>query len=216
MFSEGVYGKMSHRNKLLSHAKPIANRDSIIQGEQYRITVLTDGLIRYEWAPDGIFEDRASTFAINRNLPKPNYRCKRKSEGIEITTDRFHLSYDGKSFTPSGLTLIVKGGVSDHKSRWRYGENYETLGGTSRTLDGVDGRMPLEPGILSRRGFAEVDDSGSMVFTDEGWVDARSSKDRVDGYVFAYGLDFKQAMEAFYAVSGPQPLLPRWSVSLLV
>jgi len=34
----------------------------------------------------------------------------------------------------------------------------------------------------------------------------------IDGYLFAYGLDYKAAMKAFFTVSGPQPLLPRWAL----
>lgn len=57
-------------------ADPIANKDSIVSGPNYRFTVLTDKLLRYEWAEDGQFEDRASTFAINRNFPKPEFQVK--------------------------------------------------------------------------------------------------------------------------------------------
>lgn len=46
--------------------RPVAHPDAIVAGDKYRFTVLTDGLLRFEWAEDGRFEDRASTFAINR------------------------------------------------------------------------------------------------------------------------------------------------------
>lgn len=39
-----------------------------------------------------------------------------------------------------------------------------------------------------------------------------SDSPRVDGYLFAYGLDFKSAIKAFYKISGPQPLIPRWAL----
>ena len=35
--------------------KPIANAKNIIQGEHYRITILTAGLIRLEYDEDGCF-----------------------------------------------------------------------------------------------------------------------------------------------------------------
>ncbi len=35
-------------------------------------------------------------------------------------------------------------------SRWHYGDHLETLKGTSRTLDEVDGAMELEDGTLSK------------------------------------------------------------------
>ena len=56
---------------------PIANKDSVVSGPNYRFTVLTDRVIRYEWAEDGQFEDRASTFAINRNFRLLSSRSKR-------------------------------------------------------------------------------------------------------------------------------------------
>jgi alpha-glucosidase (family GH31 glycosyl hydrolase) len=83
--------------------------------------------------------------------------------------------------------------------------------GTTRTLDDVDGRAPLEPGILSRVGIAEPDDSCSFLFEDGGWVSPRP-EGRIDTYVFAYGHDYADALRAFYALSGRQPVLPRWTL----
>lgn len=47
-----------------------------------------------------------------------------------------------------------------------------------------------------------------------GWLrgDLAERGKRIDGYLFAYGLDFKAAIKAFYAVSGKQPLIPRWAL----
>ena len=87
----------------------------------------------------------------------------------------------------------------------------EDLGGTARTLDGVNGRLPLESGVVSRKGVGVIDDSSSMLFTDDGWVSPRDGE-RTDLYVFAYAHDFAEALRAFYALSGPQPILPRWSL----
>ena len=50
-----------------------------------------------------------------------------------------------------------------------------------------------------------------MVFDDEGWVHPRDGS-RTDLYVFAYGHDYRDALQAFYAVSGPTPLLPRFAL----
>lgn len=56
--------------------KPVANPDAVVGGGQlpYRFTVLTAGLIRYEYAEDHLFEDRASTFAIFREQDVPSFR----------------------------------------------------------------------------------------------------------------------------------------------
>jgi len=194
---------------------PKARGGSIVTAPdaKYRFTVLTDGLLRYEWSSDGRFEDRASTFVINRDLPTPTFRVLDQEEGgLEIITARFHLSYGKTGFTASSLTAQVLGNVSDWKSRWRYGTSAENLGGTARTLDDVDGRMALDPGILARYGYATIDDSHSMLFDGGGWVTGRVAGDRIDGYLFAYGHDYRTAIRDFYRISGSTPLLPRWAL----
>jgi alpha-glucosidase (family GH31 glycosyl hydrolase) len=195
--------------------KPLANPGAIIGGSsrKYRFTVLTDGLLRYEWAPDNQFEDRASVFAINRCLPVPDFRVINKSGILEIITEKFHLTYDGEAFSPSGLSVGIKGYFSCHSSLWRYGEECENLGGTARTLDEADGRIPLGPGVVSKQGYTTIDDSSSMMFGADGFVATRRpGSGRIDGYLFAYGHDYAGAVKALYTLSGNQPLLPRWAL----
>ena len=190
---------------------PVARPEAVVQGDRWRITVLTDGLLRLEWSEDGAFEDRASTFALHRDLPVPEFELTEGEAALEIVTARLRLVYDRGPFSPAGLSIQVRGDVSNYRSVWRYGEPVRDLGGTARTLDDVDGRLPLGPGVVSRYGFAELDDSRSFVFTDDGWVSPRNGGG-TDLYVFAYGHDYAGALEAFYAVSGPQPVLPRWAL----
>ncbi len=190
---------------------PVADPAAMIVGDRYRITVLTAGLVRLEWSPTGTFEDRASTLARHRDLPVPAFTVTEAGGTLEVVTDRIHLTYDRGPFTPAGLSLQVRGNTTTYHSVWRYGEPVPDLRGTARTLDNVDGRLPLEPGVVSRRGFAALDDSSSMVFTDDGWVAPRTGEN-LDLYVFAYGLDHAEAVRAFYALSGPQPVLPRWAL----
>ncbi|WP_375401751.1 TIM-barrel domain-containing protein [uncultured Amnibacterium sp.] len=190
-----------------------------MQGDRWRITVLTDGLLRLEWSEDGVFEDRASTFALHRDLPTPTFRVVDGASALEIVGERFHLTYDRQRFGPAGLTVTARGNISNHQSTWRYGERPRTLGGTARTLDDIDGRLPLADGVIARGGIAVLDDSRSFLFTDDdgddgwsdGWVAPRDG-DRIDPYVFSYGHDYTAALAAFFAVSGPQPVLPRWAL----
>jgi len=194
--------------------RPKANPDAIIQGPQYRFTILTNRLIRYEWAEDGKFEDRASTFAINRDLPVPKFHKNETEDSLEVISDHFQLTYDKKRFSPSGLSVAFNTKITLWGVPWRYGEEQQqhNLGGTARTLDEVDGRCDMGFGVLSRKGHATVDDSESMLFTNDGWVAGRLPGDRIDGYLFGYGHDYRGAMKAFYALSGSQPVLPRWAL----
>ena len=192
-------------------SRPVADPRAIVRGDRYRITVLTDGLVRLEHAEDGVFEDHASTFAVDREQPVPDFTVHDHGDHLEIVTARFRLSYDKGPFTTSGLSLAVAGGVTSYHSVWRYGSAGGDLGGTARTLDTADGAIPLEPGLVSRDGYAVIDDSGSLLFDAEGWVAPRTG-DRQDLYVFAYGHDYAAALQAFYAVSGRPPVLPRWAL----
>ncbi|KAJ5998949.1 hypothetical protein N7451_006759 [Penicillium sp. IBT 35674x] len=191
---------------------PVANPEAIIGADNYRFTVLSDGLLRYEWAADCQFEDRASVLAINRQLPVPDFRVIEDQHSLQILTSRFHLNYDKQKFSANGLSAVIKGNYGPHVSVWRYGVEGSNLGGTTRTLDEADGRVALDQGIMSRQGYATLDDSTSMLFDDHQWVTTRLPGNRVDGYLFAYGHDYRQAIQAFYLLSGPQPLLPRWAL----
>lgn len=195
---------------------PKPNPKAVVSGEKFRFTILAEGLIRYEYAEDGRFEDRASTFAINRDLPVPKFDVVDEDGNLEIVTEKYRLKYDKKPFSPSGFSVQIKGNVTDWKSSWRYGggikEDQYYLHGTARTLDEADGRIPLEQGVIALNGYSNIDDSKSFLFTDDGWVTGRRDGERVDGYLFAYGHDYKGAIKSLYAVSGSQPLLPRWSL----
>lgn len=191
---------------------PVARPESIVQGSHWRFTIIGENVLRYEWSEDGIFEDRPSTFAVNRDLPTPMYRVVDTDNKLDIISSTFHLTYDKKRFSTNGLSVSIVGKVVLWGSYWRYGqENKGNLGGTARTLDEVNGRCDMGSGILSRHGFSDLDDSDSMLF-DKGFVSPRRQGDRIDGYLFCYGPDYRGAMAAFYAISGRQPLIPRYSL----
>ena len=193
--------------------EPVASREAVVTGPNYRFTLLDPLVLRYEWAEDGVFEDRASTFAINRNFPVPEYYVQETDTQLEIVTPRFQVSYNKQRFCANGLSVSFNSKVTLWGADWQFGSApSHNLGGTARTLDEIDGRCDMGAGVLSRDGHATIDDTGSMLFDGEGYVTPRPAGDRVDGYLFVYGHDYKAAMKAFYAISGPQPTLPRWSL----
>lgn len=50
---------------------PVALSDNMIIGEKYRITFLTEALVRLEYSEDGVFEDRATQTVLLRNFQRP-------------------------------------------------------------------------------------------------------------------------------------------------
>ncbi|MGF2024732.1 TIM-barrel domain-containing protein [Enterococcus casseliflavus] len=94
---------------------------------------------------------------------------------------------------------------------WRFGDNEWNLKGTTRTLDGADGEVPLENGILSRNGVTMLDDAISFAL-DERHHPVKRQGSEVDYYLFAYGHDYFQALKDFYHLTGETPLLPRYAL----
>ncbi|MDU0314177.1 glycoside hydrolase family 31 protein [Phycicoccus sp. M110.8] len=190
---------------------PVADPAAVVTGDRWRVTVLTPGLLRLEWSESGRFEDRASVFAVNRRLPVPEVEVRRHDGRLELTTECLHLDYDGQPFSPSGLLVTVVGPVDHpHTQQWRFGEPVDDLGGTARTLDDVDGAVPLGPGVVSRTGIAVLDDSTSFLLEDGRAVPRPEGS--LDLYVFVRGHDYRAAVRDLYAVSGPIPMLPRWAL----
>ncbi|MGH3372376.1 MAG: TIM-barrel domain-containing protein, partial [Nocardioidaceae bacterium] len=146
-----------------------------------------------------------------RALPEVKFTLVENEGELEIHTDRLHLVYDKRPFSPEGLSVQAKGNFSAHGSVWRFGQHMQNLGGTARTLDNIDGPCELEDGVLSSNGIAVLDDSGTMLLTEDGWVAPRDNGN-VDLYVFGYGRDYKDAVKALYALTGKQPLLPRYAL----
>jgi alpha-glucosidase (family GH31 glycosyl hydrolase) len=190
---------------------PIADPANVVRGNHYRITVLDAGLVRLEYDESGTFEDRASQTAVNRAFAPSDFTVTETDDLLEIHTDRLHLIYDKGPFTTHGLSVQAKGGFHSNDSVWRYQQNTPNLGGTARTLDDVDGAIPLEDGILAFNGVALVDDSATVLLDDRGWIAPRRPG-TLDLYLFAYGRDYKRALKALYELTGPTPLLPRYAL----
>ncbi len=182
-------------------------------GERYRFTVLTSRLIRMEYAPDGVFEDRPTQTVQNRDFEPVEYRAWRRGKGVEFRTEHLNVFYDGEPFSPRGLWVENRSACAGIYGTWRFGDALtENLGGTARTLDGADGAVPLENGIQSRlQGYSVLDDSRSFALTEDGWFAARAKGVR-DLYFFGYGYDYRGALFDFYRLCGFPPLLPRYAL----
>ena len=198
---------------------PQAREEAMVRHGNARFTVLTDRLVRMEWAPDGVFEDRASLAVVNRNLPVPSYRATVRNGVLTIKTDKICLVYKGGPFDASSLSVTFPQGV------WRPGMKASgNLKGTTRTLDGCTGwnklsklETELEDGILSRDGWALVDESSRHLLekTDspswKDWVCERPREDGYDWYLFAYGHDYTAALGDFVKIAGRIPLPPKYT-----
>ncbi len=195
---------------------PLADPASVVQipsgqSAAVRLTVLTTRLIRMEYSPNGHFEDHASQAFWYRRQPVPPFQIKQGKNQIEIETEHLHLTYqiNGKGFTPRTLSVTVK----TTGKQWRFGDRVwrsENLRGTARTLDQTSGQVEIEPGLMARAGWAVVDDSQSLVFNDDCWLEGRTNPDNLDLYFFGYGHDYPACLADFCRLAGKTPLIPRW------
>ena len=199
---------------------PKAADNAVVLAGNARFTVLTPQLIRMEWSEDGIFEDNATLTFVNRNLPVPTFKVTRGADRVTIRTEKLTLKYrmTGK-FSDDNLRVEFE--HDGEKVRWVPSlEDSLNLMGTTRTLDGCDGdrlgREPMEKGILSRSGWAVVDDSRNHLLVPveshwNEWVEARPEGDRQDLYLFAYGHDYKSALSDYSKVAGRSPMPPKYT-----
>lgn len=181
---------------------PQAHPDNMVTYKNWRFTVLTDCLLRVEYDPECIFEDRASQTAFHRDFPKVDFKVS-QDEVFSLETAQLHVSC-------KDALESLQISLSNWPHIWRYGDPIETLGGTTSTLDRVDGRVGISDGVCSQRGFAVLDDSERMVLTD-GWVDVRREGTK-DFYFFGYKHNYIGAVQDFCRLTGVPPLLPAYAL----
>ncbi|MBE2223646.1 MAG: SCP2 sterol-binding domain-containing protein [Anaerolineae bacterium] len=202
------------------HFDPVANNEAVVQGETVRFTVLTSRLLRLEYSPTAVFENRPSQTFWYRNQPVPEFECavenghfdKLSERRYTLTTSHLQLNYieSDAGFTAQTLSITLK----ESGETWQFGsEDSLNLLGTARTLDDVDGALVLEEGLLSRTGYAVYNDTPRLVFNSDGWLEPRQAPEGyLDLYFFGYGQDVDACLQDFARVAGPAPMIPRWAL----
>lgn len=201
---------MKDPKRFVYETRPVALPQNMVSGEKYRFTVLTPALIRMEYSPLGIFEDRASQSVFFRDFPE-NAFCVESQKGLlTLETENLVLTYkENAVFSEETLSVRLK---TEPASTWRFGENFEDLGGTTKTLDDINGETELERGVCSRNGFSVLDDSKTMLLgAENGWVEVRVPG-TVDCYFWGYGFRYLDAVKDLYRLTGAPPMLPAYAL----
>jgi alpha-glucosidase (family GH31 glycosyl hydrolase) len=215
---------------------PVADPKAVVTFGNARFTVLTPELIRMEWAADGKFEDHASFVFLNRRLPVPKFEIQKKEisddQILIIQTAALKVTYMSGAtpgadnrFSPENLKIELT--VDGKPVTWHPGmTDPDNLQGTTRTLDGALGSKtdePIEPGLVSRSGWAVVDDSTRPLFDSADfsfkagekspwpWVIERPAGERQDLYFFGHGHDYRKALGDYVKVAGRIPLPPQFA-----
>lgn len=210
-------------------AGPVARPEATVVEGNARFTVLTPEMIRIEYSPSGKFEDNATFTVINRDLPVPEFSRRDDGNYLVLSTGKLKLRYRKGSnpltvpASDRNLTVIMD--LNGEETIWFPGKKDPmNLRGTYRTLDQNSGdayRSKMEQGVISRSGWAVIDDSPAATRADGSrslallpggddidWVAPRADKDALDLYFMGYGHDYKKALGDFTKIAGSIPMPP--------
>ncbi len=187
----------------------------IIAGEGFRITVLTERLLRLEYQAEGRFTDARTQVVSCRDFGDREVAFERREipggKGAELETEALLVKYAGGPFSGMTLSILVKATGETWTPERRAG----TLWGTARTLDETDGNVLIEPGLFSREGFGVLDDSKSLLFDPKAEAGGQVYPRKEEGsdlYFFGYGHDYYAGLKDFYRLTGRTPMIPRYAL----
>ena len=192
--------------------KSKCNPESVFKGNKYRITILTERLIRLEYNNDGIFEDHPTTFAHYRNMKTPEFNVSESNSALKIVTKYFELEYrkeknfnGGKLAPMSNLKILLY----NTDKIWYYGhpeaKRYPAL--TSISGD----KVTKQKGLYSLDGFVSIDDSKNDIILENGEIQPRNYNG-IDTYVFMYNKDYYFCLNDYFILTGKPPLIPRYAL----
>ena len=77
----------------VDYSKAQSDKKVIVQGENYRISVITERVVRLEFSPNGQFNDRPTQLIRKRNVGLPDFSVRQDANFVEVTTKYFSLNY---------------------------------------------------------------------------------------------------------------------------
>ena len=164
----------------MDYSKILPREDSIVRGNKYRFTILTERLIRLEYSETGLFEDRPTELVMSRNFPKVKFEKKEDAKYLNIKTKYFALTYEkempliGTKVSPDQYLRID---LLDTDKYWFYAHpEARNFKGTAFSLDGAEGHAKYWKGLYSTDGFTSIDDSYSLIFNEDGTLGKRNDK----------------------------------------
>lgn len=194
------------KKTLIAKTNGKANSDQFFKGNGYRITVLSSRLIRFEANENNHFNDLPSETVWNRCFDAPSFSVKEQNGIIAVETDDVIFSISKSSMKPKNVYF------KDSKTTAKC-NNGGNLKGTRRTLDMTFGKVPLNDGLITKNGVYVLDDSDMLLLDESGMFKRREQKGH-DLYIFAFGHDYRDTIRAFYTISSPVPIIPRYALGV--
>lgn len=198
-------------------SKSTANERAVFQGTNYRITVLTERLVRLEYSVDGHFSDNLTTLVKNRRFSVPQFKVEQDQNYLVITTSYFMLQYLknkpflGPKFAPDSNLKVE---LLNTDKMWFYGQaEARNFKGGAICLDNYKGKVSLDKGLYSTDGFVSIDDSGNYEIDANGFL-VKPDVNKVDIYLFMYKRDFGMCLRDYFTLTGYPSLIPRYALGI--
>lgn len=204
---------------------PVAAPNAIVEAGKARFTILTERLIRMEYSNDSTFNDQPTITILNRNLPTPEFRTRTENGVLIVSTSYLTLTYKISGGGFNNRNLKIDYADNSRSFTWKPGmRDPKNMHGTTRTLDGTLGKFSFQTlkkintgeGLISRSGWALINDSEKPVFdtTDWPWVQNSATAKNIDWYFFGYGSNYKAALYDFTSISGKISLPPKFAFGI--
>lgn len=174
----------------------------ILKGNKYRITILSENLVRVEYNEMGAFFDGPSQLVVNRKFHLPNISVKQDDKYLEVKTDNFMLHYTKENPFKNNLKIDVDG------KTWYFGHpearRYEAPG-SKINEHGIKSLYSLE-------GFVSIDDD-SYELLENGEYKKREGT-FIDKYIFLYGKNFNKCLKDYFTLTGYPTMIPRYALGI--
>lgn len=182
----------------------------IVQTPHFRIEVLSPALFHItQAAPGAPAPDYAGTplAGYAARFAKTSFKAHETDGRLVIATERASLSLDPAASDLKTLraALATHDGAPAIAIDDLAAPDTQNLGGVVASIEEKErncGMDAMPPGLLSRRGWTVASVGGENLLA----LGLSSS----DVFLFAYGLDYKQALADHKRLLGPIPMVPKW------
>lgn len=210
-----MYDFGTHFNVDLTKCKTLST--NVFKGKNYRISIISDVLIRLEYSPSGSFNDYPTFFATNRSFTTPKFTVQEDNSLLVIKNEHFILEYSkekhfvGPKFLPDQNLKVT---ITGTEKTWYFNHpEVRNFKGTSYSLDNSKGSANYEKGLFSLDGFTSFDDSRTPILNKYGNIVAPNYMN-IDTYLFIYNTDFAQGLRDYFKLTSLPPLIPRYALGV--
>lgn len=190
---------------------------AVFRGTNYRISVLSERLIRMEFSADGHFSDNLTTLVKNRSFRVPTFKIQQDEKYLVIATNYFTFQYlknkpfIGPKLSPDNNLRVT---LNNTDKVWYYGQpEARNFKGGAVSLDNFKGKANLDKGLYSTDGFVLIDDSNNLEIDANGFL-IKPEANKVDLYLFMYKRDFGLCLKDYFNLTGYPPLIPRYALGI--